>query len=476
MISYTQHYVNGQWQAATSKEHFEVHDASTEEVMATVPQGTTEEASQAVLAARAAFPAWAALSVEERCQYIDKIVAGLKARTDEMATAIAREVGMPIKMAKMIQVGGPVFNWGNAAKVARAYHYEEKVGNSLVVREPIGVVGCITPWNFPLNQITLKVAPALAAGCTVVLKPSEIAPVNAMILTEIIHAAGLPPGVFNLVNGAGPVVGEVLASHPEVDMVSFTGSTRAGKRVAALAAESVKRVTLELGGKSASVVLPDADMAAAVKGTLSACLLNSGQTCSAHTRMLVPESRYEEIKALLQAGIAKYPLGISLDENSRLGPLITATQRERVTGFIQQGLQEGAELIAGGSDKPPFDKGYFVHPTALRVKPDDTLAREEIFGPVLVVLTYKDEDEAARIANNTIYGLGGGVWSGSDEHALAFARRMRTGQVDINGAPFNGNAPFGGYKQSGNGRENGKYGFEEFLEHKAIQLKPADKT
>ena len=476
MISYTQHYVNGQWQAATSQDHFEVHDASTEEVMATVPQGTTEEASQAVLAARAAFPAWAALSVEERCQYIDKIVAGLKARTDEMATAIAREVGMPIKMAKMIQVGGPVFNWGNAAKVARAYHYEEKVGNSLVVREPIGVVGCITPWNFPLNQITLKVAPALAAGCTVVLKPSEIAPVNAMILTEIIHAAGLPPGVFNLVNGAGPVVGEVLASHPEVDMVSFTGSTRAGKRVAALAAESVKRVTLELGGKSASVVLPDADMAAAVKGTLSACLLNSGQTCSAHTRMLVPESRYEEIKALLQAGIAKYPLGISLDENSRLGPLITATQRERVTGFIQQGLQEGAELIAGGSDKPPFDKGYFVHPTALRVKPDDTLAREEIFGPVLVVLTYKDEDEAARIANNTIYGLGGGVWSGSDEHALAFARRMRTGQVDINGAPFNGNAPFGGYKQSGNGRENGKYGFEEFLEHKAIQLKPADKA
>ena len=476
MISYTQHYVNGQWQAATSKDHFEVHDASTEEVMATVPQGTTEEASQAVLAARAAFPAWAALSVEERCQYIDKIVAGLKARTDEMATAIAREVGMPIKMAKMIQVGGPVFNWGNAAKVARAYHYEEKVGNSLVVREPIGVVGCITPWNFPLNQITLKVAPALAAGCTVVLKPSEIAPVNAMILTEIIHAAGLPPGVFNLVNGAGPVVGEVLASHPEVDMVSFTGSTRAGKRVAALAAESVKRVTLELGGKSASVVLPDADMAAAVKGTLAACLLNSGQTCSAHTRMLVPESRYEEIKALLQAGIAKYPLGISLDENSRLGPLITATQRERVTGFIQQGLQEGAELIAGGSDKPPFDKGYFVHPTALRVKPDDTLAHEEIFGPVLVVLTYKDEDEAARIANNTIYGLGGGVWSGSDEHALAFARRMRTGQVDINGAPFNGNAPFGGYKQSGNGRENGKYGFEEFLEHKAIQLKPADKT
>jgi betaine-aldehyde dehydrogenase len=476
MTFYNQHYINGQWQKATSSALFEVHDASTEEVMATVPQGTVEEAGQAVIAARNAFPAWSALSVEERCQYIDKIVVGLKVRTDEIATAIAREVGMPIKMAKMIQVGGPVFNWGNAAKVARAYHYEEKVGNSLVVREPIGVVGCITPWNFPLNQITLKVAPALAAGCTVVLKPSEIAPVNAMILAEIIHEAGVPPGVFNLVNGAGPVVGEVLACHPEVDMVSFTGSTRAGKRVAALAAESVKRVTLELGGKSASVVLPDADMQAAVKGTLSACFLNSGQTCSAHTRMLVPETRYEEIKTLLQAGIAKYPLGTSLNENTRLGPLITATQRERVTGFIQLGLDEGAELIAGGADKPAFDKGYFVQPTAMRVQADDTLAREEIFGPVLVVLTYKDEDEAAQIANDTIYGLGGGVWSSSEDHAIAFARRMRTGQVDINGAPFNGNAPFGGYKQSGNGRENGKFGFEEFLEHKAIQLKPAEKV
>ena len=476
MISYSKHYINGAWQEATSKAHFEVHDASTEEVMATVPQGTTDEASQAVLAARAAFPAWSALSVEERCQYIDKIVAGLKARTDEMATAISREVGMPIKLSKMVQVGGPVFNWGNAAKVARAYHYEEKIGHSMVVREPIGVVGCITPWNFPLNQITLKVAPALAAGCTVVLKPSEIAPVNAMILAEIIHAAGVPPGVFNLVNGAGPVVGEVLASHPQVDMVSFTGSTRAGKRVAALAAETVKRVTLELGGKSASIVLPDADMESAVKGTLAACFLNSGQTCSAHTRMLVPESRYDEIKALLKTGIAKYPLGPSLDETTRLGPLITATQRERVLGFIQQGLKEGAELIAGGTDKPAFDRGYFVQPTALRVKPDDTLAREEIFGPVLVVLTYTDEDEAVRIANDTIYGLGGGVWSGSEEHAIAVARRMRTGQVDINGAPFNGNAPFGGYKQSGNGRENGRFGFEEFLEHKAIQLKPAEKA
>jgi betaine-aldehyde dehydrogenase len=414
--------------------------------------------------------------VEERCVYIDKIVAGLKARTEEMGTAIAREVGMPIKMAKMIQVGGPIFNWGNAAKAARAFHWQEQVGNSLVVREPIGVVGCITPWNFPLNQITLKVAPALAAGCTVVLKPSEIAPVNAMILAEIIHAAGLPAGVFNLVNGLGPVVGEVLASHPDVDMVSFTGSTRAGKRVAELAAATVKRVTLELGGKSASVILPDADLAAAVKGTIGACLLNSGQTCSAHTRMLVPANRYDEVKALVQATVAKFTLGASLDENSRLGPLVSASQRERVLGFIRQGLEEGAELVAGGPNKPAFDKGYFVHPTVLRVKPNDTLAREEIFGPVLVILTYDTEEEAIRIANDTIYGLGGGVWSLDQDHAVAVARQIRTGQVDINGGPFNGNAPFGGYKQSGNGRENGRYGLEEFLEFKAMQFPVAAKS
>ena len=476
MTTYDSHYINGAWHKAHNPAVFEVHDSTTEEVMATVPQGTAEEATQAVLAARAAFPAWSALSVEERCVYIDKIVAGLKARTEEMGTAIAREVGMPIKMAKMIQVGGPIFNWGNTAKAARAFHWQEQVGNSLVVREPIGVVGCITPWNFPLNQITLKVAPALAAGCTVVLKPSEIAPVNAMILADIIHAAGLPAGVFNLVNGLGPVVGEVLASHPEVDMVSFTGSTRAGKRVAELAAATVKRVTLELGGKSASVILPDADLAAAVKGTVGACLLNSGQTCSAHTRMLVPANRYDEVKALVQATIAKFTLGASLDENSRLGPLVSASQRERVLGFIRQGLEEGAELIAGGPDKPPFDKGYFVHPTVLRVKPNDTLAREEIFGPVLVILTYDTEEEAIRIANDTIYGLGGGVWSLDQDHAVAVARQIRTGQVDINGGPFNGNAPFGGYKQSGNGRENGRYGLEEFLEFKAMQFPVAAKA
>ncbi len=475
MKHYDSHYINGQWVKAQSSKVFEVHDSSTEEVFATVPQGSRTEAEQAVMAARKAFDSWSQLAVETRCGYIDKIVEGLKARTDEMGTVIAREVGMPIKLAKMIQVGGPVFNWGNAAKVARRFVWEERVGNSLVVREPIGVVGCITPWNFPLNQITLKVAPALAAGCTVVLKPSEIAPVNAMLLAEIIHEAGLPPGVFNLVNGTGPEVGEVLASHPEVDMVSFTGSTRAGKRVGELAAQTVKRVALELGGKSASVILADADLEAAVKGSIGACLLNSGQTCSAHTRMLVPESKYEEVKKMAQAVVAKYTLGPSLDESTRLGPLVSAAQRDRVIDFIQLGLKEGAELVAGGSEKPKFASGYFVQPTVLRVKPTDTLAKEEIFGPVLVIITYKDEAEAIRIANDSIYGLGGGVWSADEAHATAVARRIRTGQVDINGAPFNGNAPFGGYKQSGNGRENGKYGFEEFLEYKALQFKPEPK-
>jgi betaine-aldehyde dehydrogenase len=470
MTTYDAHYINGQWRPSSGAP-LPVHDSSTEEVFATVPGGTAAEAAEAVLAARAAFEGWSTLPVEKRAEYLERIAAGLKARTDELATAIAREVGMPLKLARAVQVGGPVWAWGNFAKIARSFEWEERVGNSLVLREPIGVVGCITPWNFPLNQITLKVAPALAAGCTVVLKPSEIAPVNAMILVEVIHEAGLPPGVFNLVNGTGPEVGEVLATHPEVDMVSFTGSTRAGKRVSELASQTVKRVALELGGKSASVILPDADLEAAVKGTVSACLLNSGQTCSAHTRMLVPAERYEEAKGLIQAAMARLTVGPSLSEGSKLGPLVSAAQRDRVLTFIAKGLEEGAELIAGPGAQAGRSPGYFVEPTALRVRPGDTLAREEIFGPVLVVLTYESEDEAVRIANDTIYGLGGGVWSRDEAHAIAVARRIRTGQVDINGGAFNPSAPFGGYKQSGNGRENGRYGFEEFLEYKSLQLK-----
>lgn len=473
MTVYPAHYINGQWVKAQSPETLPVHDSSTEALMATVPAGTAAEAEAAVLAARAAFEGWAALPVETRAAYLDKVAAGVKARTEDLALAIAREVGMPLKMARAVQVGGPAWHWGNFAKVARQFEWEKTVGNSLVVREAIGVVGCITPWNFPLSQITLKIAPAMVAGCTVVLKPSEIAPVNAMILAEIIHEAGLPPGVFNLVNGMGPVVGEVLATHPEVDMVSFTGSTRAGKRVGELASQTIKRVALELGGKSASVVLDDANFEAAVKGTVSACMLNSGQTCSAHTRLLVPAGRYEEVKALAQAAIAKFSVGPSLEEGSKLGPLVSAGQRDRVLGFIRTGIEEGADVIAGGAEPPAIAKGYFVQPTILGIKATDTLAQEEIFGPVLVVIPYKDEEDAVAIANSTIYGLGGAVWSGTDEHAMKVARRLRTGQVDINGGPFNGQAPFGGYKQSGNGRENGVYGFEEFLEFKAMQLKPS---
>ena len=469
---YPSHYINGQWVKAQSLEQLPVYDSSTEELMATVPSGTALEAEAAVLAARAAFDGWSALSVETRAAYLDKVAEGIKARTDELAVAISREVGMPLKMARAVQVGGPAWHWGNFAKVARNFEWEKSVGHSLVVREAIGVVSCITPWNFPLSQITLKIAPAMVAGCTVVLKPSEIAPVNAMILAEIIHEAGLPPGVFNLVNGPGPIVGEVLATHPEVDMVSFTGSTRAGKRVSELASQSVKRVALELGGKSASILLDDANFEAAVKGTIGACMLNSGQTCSAHTRMLVPASRYNDVKTLAQAIIGKFSVGPSLVETSKLGPLVSAAQRDRVLGFIKMGIDEGSDVIAGGVEPPDFKTGYFVQPTILGIKATDTLAQEEIFGPVLVIITYQDEEEAVKIANSTIYGLGGAVWAGTDERAIKLARRLRTGQVDINGGPFNAHAPFGGYKQSGNGRENGLYGFEEFLEFKSLQLRP----
>ena len=471
-------YINGLWTAAKGGRSIDVINASTEEVMGRIPEGTPADVDAAVAAARAAFDGWAATPAAERAAYLQKIHEGLKARMEEIGRLIAGEVGMPLKLATMIQAGSPAATFGMYAKLLGSFAFEEKVGNSLILREPVGVVAAITPWNYPLHQIAAKVAPALAAGCTVVLKPSEVAPLNAFVLAEIIHAAGLPAGVFNLVTGYGPVVGEALAAHPEVDMVSFTGSTRAGKRVSELASATVKRVALELGGKSAAVVLEDADLAAAVKGTINACFLNSGQTCSAHTRLLVPESKYEEA-AKIAVELAKgFTVGDPFGGTAKLGPLVSELQRERVRSYIRKGIEGGAELLAGGAEPPEgLPKGYYVKPTIFgRVKPDASIAQEEIFGPVLAIITYKDEDDAVRIANSTPYGLGGGVWSKDEEHAKKVAKRMRTGQVDINGGPFNLQAPFGGYKQSGNGRELGRYGMEEFLEYKSLQLKPEPKA
>ena len=471
-------YINGEWAAPKGGKAIDVINASTEEVMGRVPEGTQDDVNAAVAAARAAFDSWSARPAAERAAYLQKIHEGLKARMEEIGRLIAGEVGMPVKLATMIQAGSPTATFGLYAKMLGSFAFEEKVGNSLVLREPVGVVAAITPWNYPLHQIAAKVAPALAAGCTVVLKPSEVAPLNAFVLAEIIHAAGLPAGVFNLVTGYGPVVGEAMAAHPDVDMVSFTGSTRAGRRVSELASATVKRVALELGGKSAAVVLEDADLAAAVKGTINACFLNSGQTCSAHTRLLVPESKYDEAATIAVEVAKSFTVGDPFGGTAKLGPLVSEVQRERVRGYIRRGIEEGAELLAGGADAPAgLPKGYYVKPTIFgRVKPDATIAQEEIFGPVLSIITYKDEDEAVKIANATPYGLGGGVWSKDEEHAKKVAKRMRTGQVDINGGPFNLQAPFGGFKQSGNGRELGRFGLEEFLEYKSLQLKPVAKA
>jgi acyl-CoA reductase-like NAD-dependent aldehyde dehydrogenase len=475
MYNHDNFYINGRWAAPSTQKAIDVINASTEEVMGRVPEGNEQDAEVAVAAAEAAFDGWSNTPASVRGDFLKKIQEGLKARSEELAKIITGEVGMPLKLSSMIQVGSPIANFGYYAKLAKEFQWEETTGNSRVVREPVGVVVCITPWNYPLHQIAAKVAAALAAGCTVVLKPSEVAPLNAFVLAEAVDAAGLPPGVFNLVTGIGHVIGEALVRHPDVDMISFTGSTRAGRRISEVAAATIKRVALELGGKSASVILEDADLATAVKGTVNACFLNSGQTCSAHTRMLVPESKYQEAAAIAAEAARSFTIGDPFGGTAKLGPVISAAQRERVRGFIRKGVEEGAELLCGGADAPEgLDKGYFVKPTVLgRVAPGSTLDQEEVFGPVLSILTYKDEADAIRIANGTAYGLAGAVWAGSDERAQEVARRLRTGQVDINGGTFNLFAPFGGYKQSGNGREMGPYGMDEFLEYKSMQFKPA---
>jgi aldehyde dehydrogenase (NAD+) len=465
-------YVGGQWVPADDRERLSVVDPATEREIATVPAGTAEDVDAAVQAARGAFEAWASRTPADRAALLSATADALEARTDEVALLISTEMGTPLSFSKAVQVGNPVRVLRSYAELLAGYAFEEQIANSLVVKEPIGVVGAITPWNYPLHQVVAKVAAALAAGCTVVLKPSEVAPLSAFALAEVFDEVGLPPGVFNVVTGLGPVVGEALAAHPGVDMVSFTGSTAAGKRVMAVAAETVKKVSLELGGKSAFVVLDDADLAKAVKVGLANCFINGGQTCTAWTRMLVPADRYEEALELLRAGAAKYPVGEPTAEGTRVGPLANARQYEKVVGFIASAVEDGARVVVGGPERPEgLDTGYYVQPTVLAdVAPGSRVEQEEVFGPVLAVLPYADEDEAAAIANGTPYGLAGGVFSGDQERGVAFARRMRTGMVDVNGGRFNPLAPFGGYKQSGNGRELGQYGLEEFLEVKSLQL------
>ena len=475
MTNYKQVYINGQWVTPSSSETIEVWDSTDESVMATIPSCGAADVELAAKAARAAFDSWAALTPKVRAEYISKIGDGLAAKMDEISSAISRETGMSKFLSQMIQVGLPINSFKQAAAIAENFTYSKEVGSSLVVREPIGVVGCITPWNYPLHQIVAKVAFAMAAGCTIVLKPSEIAPIDAFILAEIIDEVGLPAGVFNLVTGTGPVVGEAIAANKEVDMISFTGSTRAGRRVTQVAAETVKKVHLELGGKSANIICEDLDaetFAKAVKSGVGGAFLNSGQTCLAMTRMLVPKSRLAEAETLAAEAASAMKVGDPFEQTTALGPLASAAQRDRVNGYIQKGIDEGAKLLVGGVGVPEgCTTGYYVKPTVFsNVKNSMTIAQEEIFGPVLSIIAYEDEDDAVQIANDTVYGLSGGVWASTKEKGIAIARRIRTGQIAVNGGAFNINAPLGGYKQSGVGREYSEYGFDEFLEIKSMQL------
>ena len=464
-------YINGAWIPSTGTGALEVVDSTTEEVLATIPEGTQEDVDKAVKAAAAAFDGWSKTPRDERAKLMTRIGEGLEARMAEIGELVSHEVGMPLGLSVPIQAGLPAGAFKDLAEHMAEFAWEEEIGNSLVVREPIGVVGAITPWNYPLYQIALKVAPALAVGCTVVLKPSEVAPLNAFVLAEVIDEVGLPPGVFNLVTGVGPVVGEAIAAHPLVDAVSFTGSTRAGKRVMQVGAETVKRVNLELGGKSANIILEDADIATAVGSGVFACFLNSGQTCSALTRMIVPRSKLAEVEEVATATAAAFPAGKPLDEGVMVGPLVSAVQRDRVRSFINGAIDEGAKLLVGGPDAPDgLETGFFVQPTIFsEVTREMTIANEEIFGPVLSIIPVDSEEEAIEVANSSIYGLAGGVWAGDQDHAIEVARQLRTGQVDINGGQFNPSAPFGGYRQSGNGRERGRFGLDEFLETKSLQ-------
>jgi len=466
---YLSFYINGKWVRPENRTTLPVINPATEKSFTEISLGTADDVDTAARAARAAFPAWSQTSREERLAILDKILAGIKDRAEDLAQAISQEMGAPISFARTAQVGTGIAHFATARHILSSYAFEETRGTTQIIKEPVGVCGMITPWNWPLNQLTCKVAPALATGCTMVLKPSEIAPVSAMILAEIIHEAGVPAGVFNLVNGDGPRVGAAISAHPEIDMVSFTGSTRAGREVAKAAADTIKRVCQELGGKSANIILDSADLAAAVKGGVMGCFGNCGQSCNAPTRMLVPQSRMAEAIEIARATAAKAMPGNPADESARLGPVVSQMQYDKIQSLIQAGIDEGATLVAGGTGKPEgLEIGYFVRPTVFgNVTNQMTIAREEIFGPVLSIIGYKDDNDALRIANDTVYGLSGYV-SGAPDHARAIARQIRSGMIHINGAGPDFSAPFGGYKQSGNGREWGAEGFHDFLEIKAI--------
>jgi aldehyde dehydrogenase (NAD+) len=471
MRSRDKFFIGGAWVSPARADMIAVENPATEQVICTVPAGDANDADRAVAAARAAQPSWGRLAAETRAGFLTALHDAMSARHEELAEVVAQEVGSPLAMARRVQIGLPIQVLASYPKILKAFDFEEGIDNSLVVREPVGVVAAITPWNYPLHQAMAKVAPALAAGCTVVLKPSGLAPLTAYILAEFCEEAGLPAGVLNVVTGTGLELGEALVRHPGIDMVSFTGSVESGRRIAQLAAESVKRVCLELGGKSANVILPDADMDIAVKVGVGNCFLNAGQTCSAWTRMLVPSYRHDELSAMAARYAAGYTVGDPLQAGTRLGPLVSSAQRDRVRRYIQSGIDEGATLVAGGTEPPAgLSTGYFVSPTVFGgVRRDMTIAREEIFGPVLAILPYRDTREALDIANDSVYGLAGGVWSADTDAAIEFARGMRTGQVDINGGRFNPIAPFGGYKQSGYGRELGRLGLEEFCQVKSLQ-------
>lgn len=466
-------FINGTWAPATGGFETPVIDSYTEETFATYQTSSAADVDVAVQSARRAFDAWSQTPLPERIAAIRRVAAALREQANDLCRVISQEVGMPARLASRIQVAAPIAAWDLYADLAAELHWEERIGNSLVQQVPVGVVACITPWNYPLHQITGKVAPALLAGCTAVLKPSEMAPSSAFLLARAVAQAGLPAGVFNLVHGTGTEVGEALVRHPEVDMISFTGSTRAGSRIASLAGADVKRVALELGGKSAALVLPGADLAAAVKATLGSCFLNSGQTCSATTRLLVPRDSAKAVAALVRELVSSYRMGDPSDAGTRLGPLISRDQQKRVLALIDGAVKEGARRLTGEFIALPAT-GFFVAPTVLDgVTLDMAIAREEVFGPVLVVMTYEGIEDGIALANGTDYGLAATVWGATAQSALIVARRLRAGQVDINGAPFNPAAPFGGFGKSGIGRENGRYGIEEFLEPVSIQLPPS---